>query len=325
MLAGVKREGRKIMSIKVCNKAGVSEVSARIYVDATGDADLSRFAGIAYQKGRPKDGFGQPMTTNVKITNVDMDLVKQDMEAHPENFTMNPTTLHSAKRLSVAGYFKELEAARAAGEITFERESVLFFETPNHNEVILNMTRVIKLDATIPEQFSKAEMEGRRQAWEAFRFLKKRIPAFSDAIFMATGTQIGVRETGRILGRYLLTADDLLTGKEFPDAICRGGYPIDIHNPTGTNTTSYHMNDGASYTIPFRCLLPVEVDNLLVSGRAISSTHEAAAAIRVTPLAMTTGQAAGTAAALCATNSVPTGDLDVELLRRTLVLDGVTL
>ncbi len=218
-----------------------------------------------------------------------------------------------------------MEEARRTGEISFDRETVLFFETPNKNEVILNMTRVIKMDGTNPAELSLAEEMGRQQAWEAFRFLKKHVPAFRDAVLLATGAQIGVRETGRIVGRYVLTAEDLLSGVEFSDAICRGGYPIDIHNPVGNDTNSYHLREGLSYTIPYRSLLPCGVNNLIVCGRSISATHEAAAAIRVTPIAMTTGQAAGTAAALCAREEIDTDRLNTDALRALLVRNGVVL
>lgn len=234
-------------------------------------------------------------------------------------------TFGESELLSVAGYTDILRRAIADGRLSFEREVVLFFETPHPGEVILNMTRMTGYNPTDPWQISEAERIGRRQAWEAFTFLKASIPAFSDAQLLQTGVHIGIRESRRLNGQYRLTADDLLRGKCFEDAIAVGGYPIDIHNPKGNDTFTTRLPEGASYQIPYRCLLTDEAENLIVAGRCISATHEACAAIRVSPIVMAIGQAAGTAAALSVqTNTIP-ARADVPALQRMLLEGGAVL
>jgi hypothetical protein len=134
-----------------------------------------------------------------------------------------------------------------------------------------------------------------------------------------------VRESRRIDGRYVLTAEDLLNSVDFDDAIAIGGYPIDIHNPAGNHTNSIHLKPGQTYQIPYRSLLPKEISNLLVSGRCISATHEAGAAIRVTPIVMAIGQAAGTAAALSVADKTEPALLSVEKLKETLIAQGAVI
>ena len=195
----------------------------------------------------------------------------------------------------------------------------MFFETNNRGEVILNMTRVLGKDATDPYQLSQAEVEGRKQANQAYKFLKKYVPGFENSVFVSTGVQIGVRESRRIQGKYVLTAEDLLGSVNFDDSIAKGGYPIDIHNHSGNDTNSIHLKPGQSYRIPYRSLLPNEIANLIVAGRCISATHEAGAAIRVTPIAMAIGQAARTAAALSVSDKTKPTKLSVDNLRETLI------
>jgi hypothetical protein len=134
-----------------------------------------------------------------------------------------------------------------------------------------------------------------------------------------------VRESRRITGAYTLTAADILERRTFDDAIARSAYPIDIHNPSGSGTTTQRLPPGTSYEIPYRCLVPLAVDGLLVAGRCISTTHEALASTRLTPTVMTLGQAAGTAVALSLAAGVQPRALDARALRERLIADGVDL
>ncbi|MEM2529323.1 MAG: FAD-dependent oxidoreductase, partial [Ignisphaera sp.] len=135
----------------------------------------------------------------------------------------------------------------------------------------------------------------------------------------------GIRETRRIIGEYTMTGEDIIEARKFPDAIARGSYPIDIHSPTGPGTFIKGPPPSDYYEIPYRSLIPLKVENLIVAGRCISSTHEAQAAIRIIPIVVAIGQAAGTAAALSAKLSTPPRRLDVSLLRKTLREQGVII
>ncbi|HLS27496.1 MAG TPA: FAD-dependent oxidoreductase, partial [Opitutales bacterium] len=167
--------------------------------------------------------------------------------------------------------------------------------------------------------------EGRRQNNQIFEFLRKHCPGFENAFRCDSAAQVGVRETRHVKGLYTLTAEDLLEQREFPDVICRGGYPIDIHSPDGNGVNSSHMTSDGSYAIPYRSLLVERPRNLVVVGRCLSATSEAFAAVRVSPIAMAIGQAGGVAAALSVREKCAPADLDYGLLRETLILQGAKL
>jgi hypothetical protein len=170
-----------------------------------------------------------------------------------------------------------------------------------------------------------AEVEGRRQAEQFVRFLRNYAPGYEHAYLLQTGTQIGVRETRRILGDYVLTKDDVLECRKFEDGICRARYVIDIHNPAGTGTVIMSLPEHEWYEIPYRCLLPRGSDNLLVSGRCISADHAAHSSLRVMPIAAAIGEAAGTAAALSIQHNLKPRALPASALRDQLVRQGANL
>ena len=158
--------------------------------------------------------------------------------------------------------------------------------------------------------------------WELFDLLRREIPACKDAELLMSAAQIGVRESRMIDGRYVLTADDLKACARFPDAIAAGNYDIDIHNPSGAGTSHYLFPDGQYYTIPYRSLLPLRADNLLVAGRCISATHEAQASIRIMPIVTCLGEAAGVAAAAAHRAGVAPADADVTQIQADLRAAG---
>jgi len=187
------------------------------------------------------------------------------------------------------------------------------------------MSRVVDIDPLDPDDLTRAEVESRAQVMELLRFFRTRVPGFKNARLAATATQIGIRESRRIVGEYTLTANDVLEARRFPDAIARSAYPIDIHNPKGSGTTTVRLPKGSAYEIPYRCLVPLDVDDLIVAGRCISTSHEAHATTRLTPTVMTLGQGAGTAAAMSVKSHVPFRHLDTKMLRDQLIAAGVDL
>ncbi|TMG72645.1 MAG: FAD-dependent oxidoreductase, partial [Betaproteobacteria bacterium] len=165
----------------------------------------------------------------------------------------------------------------------------------------------------------------RKQMRQIAEFLRRYVPGFEKSYVAQSGVQVGVRETRRILGDYQLTADDVLAARKFDDAIARGAYPIDIHNPTGTGTLLKRLPPGEAYDIPMRCLLPRSTEGLMVAGRCISGTHEAHSSYRVMPIVMATGQAAGVCAALAARRGVMPRQVAVGEVQRELVRQGASL
>lgn len=330
-LAAVTAEDGRVKDVTLCNKAGLTRVHAAVFVDATGDADLAARAGVRFVYGRD-GGAAQPMTMNLKLANVDTAAVRAYARAHPEDFLWHPhgpaeglRRLESSPRISLAGFVQAWRAAQARGEVDVPRDHVLFFETAVPGVVIVNTSRVIGLDATDPRQLSTAERIGRRQCQQIFRFLRAQAPGFASAVRMDSAPKIGVRETRHIVGRYTLTGDDVVEARAFPDAIALGGYPIDIHSPAGDTTLTRYLQADAAYEIPLRTLLPAGFANLLVVGRAISATHEASAALRVSPIAMAIGQAGGVAAAEAAARGVSVDAVPFAAIRERLLAQGAVL
>lgn len=305
MLAEVQTGNDTITSLVLCNKSGLNSVQGRYYIDATGDADLSAWAGVEFLKGRESDGVSQPMTMKLRMYGVNMAKVRNYIHNNPDEFPRlkgDTSIIDKAERLSIGGFVKTLKKARDAGEITFSREDILFFETNNPGEVIVNTSRITGLDSTDPYDLTKAEVEGRKQAAELANFFRKRVTGFENAVLSFTGPSIGIRSSRQISGLYTITKDDILNGWKFYDAVVCDGYPVDIHSPSGESTISTHLKWGEYYTIPYRSLVNHQIGNLITVGRCISGDFEAQAAFRTTPGAGAIGHAGG-AASVLAVNS----------------------
>ncbi len=301
VIAAMAGDGQVHRAI-LASKSGLEAVEADIFVDATGDGDLAARAGAKYEQGRLEDGLCQPMSLMFNMAGVDEE--------------------HMPPREDINQLYDE---AKTRGEIDNPRENVLFFYTTRRGEIHFNTTRVVRLDGTNADDLTRAELEGRRQVEQMVAFLTRQIPGFEQAYLTATGAQIGVRESRRILGKYVLTGDDVLSARKFADGIARGCYPIDIHNPAGTGTIIKELPPGETYDIPYRCLCPRGFDNLLVTGRPISADHQAHSSLRVMPIAAALGEAAGVAAARGAQQRQPVSDIDVVQLRQRLTERGGSL
>lgn len=286
----------RIESIRISNKSGNIDVKGKIFIDCTGDADVAYMAGVPCKKGRDQDGYSQPMTMCFRVANVDR------------------SKLPSREEIN-----RIYEEAVSRGEITNPRENVLFFDTIHEDVIHFNTTRIVMKDATNAEELTQAELMVREQCWEMFNFLKKYIAGFENSYLQLTAPQIGVRESRRIVGKYVLTEEDVLQGRKFEDSICYCSYTVDIHNPAGKGTVIKHLNKGDYYGIPYRCLLPVNIENLMVAGRPISSTHEAHSSLRIMPTCAAIGEAAGTAAAMSIIKQITPGELDPDILRKKLL------
>jgi len=301
-LTDVRMADDRIDSVEIAGKSGKEIIGAKVFVDGTGDADLAFLAGARCEKGRDEDGLMQPMTLNFRVCKVDI------------------------SRIPPKARFDELfSKAKAEGRLDCPRENVLYFLTTRDGEIHFNQTRITHADGTSSEDLTRAEIEGRRQAWQILEFLRRDVPGFEQAEMLMSGPQVGVRETRRVMGEYVLTGEDVLSARKFPDCIARGSYSIDIHSPTGAGTVIKHLPPGESYDIPYRCLVPLEIENLLIAGRPISATHEAHSSLRIMPICIAIGQAAGTAAALCVKERAAPCVLDVSLLQSTLRSQGANL
>lgn len=321
--------GGRISGIEICNKDGLNRVRGKVYIDATGDGDIAAWAGAPMTKGRTGDGASQPMTMKMKYCGVDTAALKAYVLENLTNFPrMQPhaALLRQDIPMDLEGFDDEVAQAKAAGELTIARENILLFGTNRNGEYIINTTRVINHDATDALSLSNAEIVGRRQCAELDRFLRMKVPGFENALLEFTGPSIGIRSSRQLQGAYILTAEDILSCKPFSSVIAHSGYPIDIHNPKGEGTDSTFLSErGSYYSIPYEVMICGELKNLLVTGRCVSATFEAQAAIRLTPSAGAMGQAAGIAAAQAATGGGDTRRVDVGQVQKELLTQGAYL
>jgi hypothetical protein len=328
-LVSVSVAKKRATSLEVVSGGNLLSIKGSVFIDASGDGVLLYKAGVSTVSGRESDGKNQPMTMNLKVSGVDIKEIRSLME---RDLTYFPTLAQHPKgrekqalRLSFSGFTPIVRKAIEDGELTIDRNVVLCFETNTPGEVIVNMTRVNGLDPLDPLDLSLAEIEGRRQAWEVFAFLKKHIPGFSNSVFLNTASRIGVRSSRRMVGVYTLTVDDIISERKFEDAISCNGYPVDIHSSDDAYSKTVFMRKGGYYTIPYRCLVNREIPNILAAGRDISCTFDAHASLRVSPSCSALGQAAGTAAALAVKNGVNPLDLDVSELQECLLVSDAVL
>jgi len=253
----VIRDGDRITGVIVNGKRGLMKLTARVVIDCTGDADVSHQAGAPYERAGDIDP-AQTLTTTFRMIHVDIE---------------------RAKAFGKKAMWEKMEEATATGNYDLPRKEGSWHITPHEGVIHTIMTRIADVDATDPVALTNAEIEGRRQTLEYARFLQDYVPGFENARLSWLCAPIGVRETRRIYGRYRLTREDCLTARKFDDAVAACGAPIEDHHG-GSDTKWEYLPDGMTYDIPYRALLPTEVDGLLVAGRCFSATHDAHASCR---------------------------------------------
>jgi 2-polyprenyl-6-methoxyphenol hydroxylase-like FAD-dependent oxidoreductase len=334
VLSGEKKGpvgAQNVVSLTLSSKKGLSQVSARYYIDATGDGDLAASLGCEFLMGRESDQLTQPMSLMFKMSGVDTEKVRAEIRRNPSNFYLGfPLEEFLAlPGLAVSGFFEEVKRGKEGGVFPLDRDRVLFFGGVRPGEVIVNTLRINRVNGTLPEDLTRAESTLRKQVPVLSKFLRELIPGFENSHVTETAAQVGVRETRHILGDYVLRAEDVLEQRRFEDVIAHASYPIDIHSPDGSgmNIHDLRKEDPQSfYDIPYRCLLPRGIENLLVTGRCISAEHEASASSRISATCMALGQASGTAVALALKSKAPSlRAIEVKALQEQLLKDGAYL
>lgn len=287
---GVEMDGQRIAAVLVANKAGITRVRAKQVIDCTGDADIAGWAGAPTDKGAEL----QPLTLHFRIGNVKK---APDM----------------SKNCRVA-----LEKAHERGELPmYYGPGVMFMFADD--EIYVHGVRV-PADASDPAELTRAEMQGRSDAWAMYEAWKRDVPGFEDSYFITSGPFIGVRETRRIIGQHVLAEDEIMATKAFDDAIATGCWYLDVH-PNKITTGAANAvpkQQPAPYDIPYRSLLPKNVENLLVAGRCHSTTRLAQSSTRVTVTAMALGEAAAVAAALAVQGGTSPLKIDGREVRKKL-------
>jgi hypothetical protein len=306
-LVDVQTEGDAIRSVVIYSKQGFLRIRAKRFIDASGDADFCQLAGLPLEMSGENEP-AQTLTTTFRMSNVDLNAYQNaggkamlaermadavDTNAHPlprkagSLHAMNATGCVSTVAVRVAGY-----------------------------------------DPTDPEQLTAAEIEGRRQAFIYEDFLRDRVPGFAGSNIIGLSTQIGVRESRRVYGEYRLTREDCLGRATFNDKVFLCGAPIEDHRQAAYGQSETHwayVPEGGVYEVPYRTLIPQGAQNVWVSGRCFSATHDAHASCRSMAQTMAMGHATGAAAAISLDDDTDTRGVDIAQLQSTLHLQGAVL
>lgn len=313
----------QLRNITVQAKEGQRSFTAKVFIDATGDADVAALLNSPMEKGNA-EGKMQASSLIFRMCNVNLGTLRNFLIQNKNAFVdwrMRPGERITEKFIRDTKLFlilpELLDKIQTKGDYRPLVDRVMFCVLPNERDVLVNMLQAYGIDGTRSESLTRGTVDLRVNVVPLIEFFRKHIPGFSQAYAVDADPNILVRETRRIVGQYILTEEDVLTGHQFDDSIAIGAYYIDVHNPSDPHCDCTLIK--APYGIPFRCLVTQGVDNLLVTGRAISGTSRAAGSYRVMGTCMAVGQAAGTAAALAVQDNIPVTKLDVDKLRRTLI------
>ena len=299
-------EDGTIVGVIVENKSGRGFIKAKRVIDSTGDGDVAASAGVPYFKGRETDNRMQPCTIMFNVGGVDF-----ERAVFPPSFE---TTVQTKKG--------ELQAL-AKKLLPFPAGHVLLYKQPMPGTVCCNMTNAIEIDGTNGEGLTHGVFVCRSQIVPIIRFLREYVPGYEKCWLMSSASLIGVRETRHFEGIESLSKDDILTAKYYDNWIVRRGwFNFDVHNLTGASLDKTGIQHGwkqnNEYTIPYGCLLPKNVDGLLLSGRNISGSHLAHSNFRIMSVCIALGEAAGVAAAISVKQNVKLSLVDVKEIQKHL-------
>ena len=323
-------EGGALTGIVIENKSGRQRIHARVTIDCTGDADVALRANVPCVAGDPEEGKNQPMSLRFALAGVDQeraavflaDELGMNCYARPPLFEIGTG---EAKNTPLGPLICE---AVAQGILAEDDLGYLqFFSMLGRpGELAFNCPRIAGLSATDAWDLSRAQTIGRQKIRRIARFFKTAVRGFEASYIGTIAPMVGVRESRRIFGDYTLTEEDYLTEARFPDAVARNSYPIDIHSTKAKGgLIMKHLPPGHYHEIPYRCLLPVGIENLLVAGRCLSASFAAQAAVRIQQNCRALGEAAGLAAVLALEQGVTPRRIDTDELRRRLNAQGAQI
>lgn len=314
-LIGCRREKNRVKELQIHNKSGVQTIEADYFIDCTGDADLAEMAGCPMEYGDER-GQVQGGTLCFKIANFDTERFLKYAEQCGENGNL----------------MKAVERAKKEGRFPADEVKVAGIALATEGTASFNFGHVYHLDPTDGESLTNAEVEGRRRIPELMEFVRTYVPGAEKAVLAVSGPSMGIRESRRICGRYRMTWEDYRSRADFPDSIAYYSYPVDIHAAGAEEAEAMEecyqdtrYEPGESYGIPYRCLIPLETENLLVAGRSVSCDRAMQGSLRVMPACFAMGQAAGTAAAMTSREGRKVYELDTERLRQALKEQGAYL
>lgn len=313
MVADVIKDGARVKGLVLATNEGPIRLEAPVTIDATGDGVVSFLAGAHIEKGR-EDGLMQPVTLEFRVDGLDEQkaiICIGDVD-NVELFGMR--------------FLDWCKQQADDGKIPQKIAAVRLHPTVNAGSRQVNTTQVNGVDITRVDQIFKADLELREQIEILVEFLRANVPGYENCHCVASGTTTGVRESRRVMGDYVITAEELAAGCRFPDVVVhKAEFIVDIHNPAGAGQAEAKIQYCKPYDLPYRCFLPEGLEGLLVAGRCISGTHRAHASYRVMSICMAMGEAIGMAASLASSKGCTPRQLDVKELQSAMTAKGIEL
>lgn len=302
-------DGGRVTGVVLHTKQGPVPISADVVVDATGDGDVALSAGVPFEQGRRGDGLTQPASIMFEVGGVDA-----------SRALLCGCEEEAAERTVPEGTWADVVGrGQQEGELPASVGVIRTYEARRPGHVIVNATQVNRINGADPADLTRAELEGRRQAHRVLDFLRIHAPGYESAYISQMPALIGVRETRRFIGVEYLERRHVVEGVGWDDAVVRNAsFVIDIHNPDGAGQAEGFAAKCRPYDIPYGCLVPREVDGLLLAGRCISGSHEAHASYRVQRICMAIGAASGAAAAIASREKVAPRRVPAERIRSLL-------
>ncbi|MBN2713838.1 MAG: FAD-dependent oxidoreductase [Planctomycetes bacterium] len=306
-----------IKGVIIQNKTGRQAVYGKRVIDCTGDGDVGYSAGCPYEIGRPSDSKCQPVTLMFTIGGVDWERVEEFKRDYKKQYPEDNVWW------KLEGVYKK--AIENGDMRPFQTGNMGWWWTNTRPDWVgVNFTHVIYIDTTKAEDLTRATMEGREQCYETIEVYRKYIPGMENCYMISTPNTVGLRESRRIMGEYIMNENEVKGQATYDDAIAYGSFFVDIHciDGPGMDPTIWRPGSGFKYQIPYRILVPQKVDNLMVAGRCVSCTHVALGSLRVMVPCIAEGEAAGIASAISIDDGVMPRAVDVIKLQRRIVENG---
>jgi len=305
-------------------KSGREVILAKTIIDCTGDGDVAFRAGVPTHQGDEKGGV-QPSTLMFCMGGVDTEKLRMSIAEEPRTYLTDfiPNAYFGQNNQFIVVGLRSLMAKGRQDGFNLPTERTIIITGLRQGEAWINMSAVSGVNGVDPDSLTHGEIQGRQQVEDIQAYLKKYVPGFKEAYFTKIAPFLGIRETRVTEGEYILTGQDILSCRRFEDVITVASYPLDLHHPEGGGCTLEWCGD--CYDIPYRSIVPLKVDGLLVAGRCLSATHEAMSSTRVMATCMALGEAAGRAARQAVANRMLVRDIDVQALQAELVASGAYL
>ena len=318
-LISANKDEENIQSLTVLMRGEEYEIAGDVFIDTTGDAQIVYMGGFPWAKGDEKTGNLQAMTIFFRMGGIDIKKAVEYTAKHKEDFfAWMDYDFDFKKIISVAGYFSFVKKRIEQGQLSPDVNYIFYTTLPDSGEASFNTTNILGLDGSTSLGLTQAEIAGRKQVFQVVDLLQTEVPGFEDAYLLETAVQVGVRETRRAVGDYIVTGDDIRTGRKFERAVARGCYGIDIHGQKNEKDSMEDLAEGEYYEIPVDALIVKDAKNLLVAGRCISSTREGHGALRIMPTSAATGEACGALSAIAVEKKLPVRSVDFQLLKKEI-------